>query len=64
MVGAEGSQLIVGQRVSDSATNAGQLEPDQQNIPKELRRPTTRWRPAGLCPDGFARNARIAALRW
>jgi len=27
------SQLIVGQRVSDSGNDAGQLEPDGQSIP-------------------------------
>jgi hypothetical protein len=36
VVDAEGSQLIVGQRVSDSATDAGQLEPDVQSIPQGL----------------------------
>jgi DNA repair exonuclease SbcCD ATPase subunit len=40
VVDAEGSQLIVGQRVSDCASNAGQLVPDLQRIPKELCWPT------------------------
>jgi len=40
VVDAEGSQLMVGQRVSDRATDAGQLEPDVQSIPQELGQPT------------------------
>ena len=40
VVDAEGSQLIVGQRVSDSANDAGQLEPDVQSLPQELGQPT------------------------
>lgn len=34
------SRLIVGQRVSDCASDAGQLEPDLQSIPEALGRPT------------------------
>jgi transposase len=41
VVDAGGSQLIVGQRVSDCASDAGQLEPDLQSIPKVLGQPTT-----------------------
>lgn len=33
MVDAGGSQLIVGQRVGDCASDAGQFEPDLENIP-------------------------------
>jgi hypothetical protein len=33
--------LIVGQRVSDCASDAGQLEPDLQSIPETLGPPTT-----------------------
>jgi transposase len=40
VVDAEGSQLIVGQRVSDCASDAGQLEPDLQSIPEGLGQPT------------------------
>jgi hypothetical protein len=36
MVVAGGRQLMVGQRVSDSANDAGQLQPNLQGIPKEL----------------------------
>jgi len=41
VVDAEGSQLIVGQRVSDCASDAGQLAPDLQSIPPTLGQPTT-----------------------
>jgi hypothetical protein len=41
VVDADGSQLIVGQRGSDRANDAGQLEPDLQSIPKALGQPTT-----------------------
>ena len=41
VVAAEGSQLIVGQRVSDCAGDAGQLEPALQSIPQRLGQPTT-----------------------
>lgn len=41
VVDAGGSRLIVGQRVSDCASDAGQLEPDLQSIPPTLGRPTT-----------------------
>jgi transposase len=41
VVAAGGSQLIVGQRVSDCASDAGQLEPDLQSIPETLGQPTT-----------------------
>ena len=36
VVDAGGSQLIVGQRVSNSASDAGQLEPDLESIPASL----------------------------
>ena len=41
VVDADGSQLIVGQRVTDCASDAGQLEPDLQSIPETLGQPTT-----------------------
>gem|GEM_PF-425588 len=40
VVDAEGSPWIVGQRVSDSATDAGHWEPGLQSIPQELGQPT------------------------
>jgi len=39
VVDAGGSQVIVGQRVSDCASDAGQLEPDLQSIPPTLGAP-------------------------
>jgi hypothetical protein len=57
VVDAEGSQLIVGQRVSDSATDAGQLEPDVQSIPQELGQPT-----AVLADCGYATKADFQRL--
>lgn len=39
VVDAGASRLIVGQRVSDCASDAGQLEPDLQNIPETLGSP-------------------------
>ena len=41
VVDTEGSQLIVGQRVSTCASDAGEMEPDLQSIPESLGRPTT-----------------------
>jgi len=41
VVDAGGSQLIVGQRVSNSASDAGQLEPDLESIPAGLGQPHT-----------------------
>jgi len=49
VVDAEGSQWIVGQRVSDRASDAGQLEPDLESIPQELGQPT-----AVLADCGYA----------
>lgn len=40
VVDADGSQLIVGQRVSTSASDANELEPDLQSIPDQLGAPT------------------------
>jgi len=40
VVDAGGSRLIVGQRVSDCASDAGQMEPDLQSIPETLGSPT------------------------
>jgi transposase len=39
VVDAGGSRLIVGQRVSDCASDAGQMEPDLQSIPETLGSP-------------------------
>ena len=52
VVDAEGSQLIVGQRVTDCASDAGQLEPDLQSIPESLGQPT-----AALADCGYADKA-------
>jgi len=41
VVEADGSQLIVGQRVSNCASDAGQLEPDLASIPASLGQPRT-----------------------
>jgi len=41
VVEAGGSQLIVGQRVSNCASDAGQLEPDLDSIPASLGQPHT-----------------------
>jgi len=49
VVDAEGSQLVVGQRVSDCAGDAGQLEPDLASIPPTVGRPT-----AALADCGYA----------
>lgn len=49
VVEAEGSQLIVGQRVSTCASDAGQLEPDLQSISPTLGQPTR-----ALADCGFA----------
>jgi len=57
VVDAEGSQLIVGQRVSDSATDAGQSEPDLKSIPQELGQPT-----AVLADCGYAAKADLQRL--
>ena len=57
MADAGSSQLIVGQRVSDSATDAGQLEPDGQSIPQELGQPT-----AVLADCGYAAKADFQRL--
>lgn len=40
VVDAQGSQLIVGQRVSTCASDSGELEPDLQSIPEALGAPT------------------------
>jgi transposase len=40
VVDAQGSQLIVGQRVSRSASDGGELEPDLESIPECLGEPT------------------------
>lgn len=39
VVDAEGSQLLVGQRVSDCASAAGQMEPNLQSMPQTLGAP-------------------------
>ena len=50
-----GSQLIVGQRVSTCASDAGQLEPDLHGIPAVLGPPAT-----ALADCGFADRAVFA----
>lgn len=52
VVEAEGSQLIVGQRVTDCASDAGQLEPGLESIPKTLGAPA-----AALADCGYADQA-------
>lgn len=47
VVDVEGSQLIVGQRVSDNASDAGQLEADLQSIPENPGQPTRALADAG-----------------
>lgn len=49
VVDADGSQLIVGQRVSVCASDAGEMEPDLQSIPVCLGSPT-----AALADCGYA----------
>lgn len=49
VVDAEGSQLIVGQRVSVCASDAGEMEPDLESIPAPLGSPT-----AALADCGYA----------
>ncbi len=49
VVDAGASRLIVGQRVSDCASDGGQLEPDLQSIPAALGQPAT-----ALADCGFA----------
>jgi hypothetical protein len=41
VVDADGSQLIVGQRVSTCASDAGELEPDLKSIPEPVGQPAT-----------------------
>jgi transposase len=57
VVDAQGSQLIVGQRVSDCASDAGQLEPDLASIPQTLGSPTT-----ALADCGYADKEVIQRL--
>ena len=52
VVDADGSQLIVGQRVTDCASDAGQLEPGLASLPKILGEPT-----AALAGCGYADKA-------
>lgn len=52
VVDADGSQLIVGQRLTRCASDAGQLEPGLENIPKILVPPT-----ATLADGGYADKA-------
>jgi hypothetical protein len=58
VVEAGGSQLIVGQRVSTCASDAGQLEPDLESIPAGLGQPTT-----ALADCGFANRAVFERLQ-
>ncbi len=59
VVDAGASRLIVGQRVSDCASDAGQLEPDLQSIPPILGQPTTALADCGYVDkEVFQRLAR------
>ena len=60
VVDAEGSQLIIGQRVSDCASDANELEPGLESIPPQLGAPT-----AVLADCGYVNREafrRVAAL--
>jgi len=58
-VDADGSQLIVGQRVSTCASDAGELEPDLASIPASLGTPSALLGDCGFVDkDVFARLAR------
>jgi|GEM_PF-1531702 len=52
VVDAEGSQLIVAQRVSHIANDAGQLESDLQNVPQELGQCTAVLGISNFCCGG------------
>jgi len=56
VVDAEGSQLVVGQRVSTCSSDANELEPDLRSIPPSLGAPTTALADCGYVNrDAFAR---------
>ena len=57
VVDAGSSRLIVGQRLTDCASDAGQLEPDLQSIPTSVGTPT-----AALADCGFADKEVFAHL--
>jgi len=57
VVDAQGSQLIVGQRVSTSPSDQVELEPDVQSIPSVLGQPT-----AALADCGYVNRAAFARL--
>jgi hypothetical protein len=57
VVDADGSQLIVGQRVSPSPGDQVELEPDVQSIPSSLGQPT-----AVLADCGYVNRAAFARL--
>lgn len=57
VVDAGSSRLIVGPRVTDCASDAGQLEPDLQSIPETLGSPTT-----ALADCGYADKEVIQRL--
>lgn len=52
VVDAQGSQLIVGQRVSTCASDAGELEADLESIPKSLGSPTEALADCGYVDGG------------
>ena len=59
MVDAEGSQLIVGQRVSTCASDSGELEADLASIPASLGTPTAALADCGYVDkEVFARLSR------
>ena len=58
VVDAEGSQLIVGQRVSTCASDANELEPDLKCIPETLGKPS-----AALADCGYANRESFSRIR-
>lgn len=58
VVDAEGSQLIVGQRLSPCASDAGEMQPDLESIPETLGQPTAALADCGYVnKDAFERLA-------
>ena len=57
VVDAEGTQLVVGQRVSQSASDSGELGADLAAVPEELGQPQ-----AVLADNGYANEAEVAPV--